>query len=37
MVLILSAFKLARRRDMVSLPPEKILSTATADPRSQFN
>ena len=31
--LIVSGTKLARRREMVSLPPEKIRSTATAEPK----
>src|SRR5882762_1506198 len=31
-VRMVSGFKLARRSDIVSLPPEKIHSTATADP-----
>jgi hypothetical protein len=30
-VLIVSAFKLARQREIVSRPPKKTLSTATAD------
>lgn len=30
---IVSGLRLARRSDMVSLPPEKIPSTATAEPR----
>ena len=32
-VRMVSGFKLARRREMVSRPPEKICSTATAEPR----
>jgi hypothetical protein len=32
-VLMVSAFKLARRREIVSRPPEKTLSTATAEAR----
>ncbi len=31
---MLSALKLARRNETVSLPPEKIRSTATADPNN---
>jgi hypothetical protein len=31
-VLMVSGFKLARRKEMVSRPPEKMRSTATADP-----
>jgi len=31
------ALRLARRRDMVSRPPEKILSTATAEPRDGYS
>jgi hypothetical protein len=30
---MVSAWRLARRREMVSRPPEKIRSTATAEPR----
>ena len=33
---MVSAWRLARRRDIVSRPPEKILSTATAEPRDMF-
>lgn len=32
----MSGFKLARRRDIVSLPPEKIRSTATAATCTMF-
>ena len=33
---MVSVRRLARRREIVSRPPEKILSTATAEPREMF-
>jgi len=34
---MVSGFKLAQHKDIMSLPPEKICSTATAEPENEVS